>query len=136
MNSPRGHCIRSLINLTLRSCRISDKYNDNNHSSVWTQFQRYYDKYLDPSYSELSEYEFVTLVTMHLPNFLYMSKEWVLENISKMFDQNNYLKWLCAMQGYAYVGTLYQGIYNYLKKHGNLLKSLDDKNIAGEVEKA
>jgi len=63
-----------------------------------------------------------------------MSKQWVLENLNRIFDQNNYLKWQCAMQGYAYVGTIYQEIYKYLKEHGDLLKVLDDENIRDKVE--
>lgn len=63
-----------------------------------------------------------------------MSKEWVLKNLNRIFDQKHYLKWLCAIQGYAYVGTIYQEIYNYLKEHGDLLKVLDDENIKDRVE--
>ena len=38
------------------------------------------------------------------------------------------------MQGYSYVGTIYQEIYNYFKEHGDLLRVLDDKNIKDKVE--
>ncbi|WMS87878.1 hypothetical protein [Pleionea litopenaei] len=134
INSPRGHCLNALINLTLRSCRISDKKNNNDHSMVWSKFARYYDSELGRSDLTEPEYEFATLVTNYLPNFLYMSKPWVLENLNRIFDQNNYLKWLCAMQGYAYVGTIYQEIYGYLRMHGDLLKALDDDNIRNRIK--
>ncbi len=84
--------------------------------------------------SELNEYEFSTLVTNYLPNFLYMSKDWVLTNLDKIFNQTNYLNWLCAMQGYSYVGIVYQEIYHFLREHGDLLKVLDDNNIKNKVE--
>ncbi len=135
INSPRGHCIEALINLTLRFCRIADKKNHRDHSRVWSRFQSYYDSELSRADTKPPEYEFATLVTNYLPNFLYMSKTWVLNNLGRIFDQNNYLKWLCAMQGYAYVGTVYQEIYKFLKEHGDILKSLDDENIKDEVEK-
>lgn len=134
INSPRGHCLEALINLTLRSCRIADKNNNNVHSKVWSHFQHYFDSELDRADSENPEYEFATLVTNYLPNFLYMSKQWVLEKLNRIFDQKHYLKWLCAMQGYVYVGTIYQEIYKYLKEHGDLLKVLDDENIRDKVE--
>jgi hypothetical protein len=134
INSPRGRCLEALINLTLRSCRIADKKNNKDHTEVWSHFQRYYDSELDRADSENPEYEFATLVTNYLPNFLYMSRQWVLVNLNRIFDQNNYLKWLCALQGYAYVGTMYQEIYKYLKEHGDLLKVLDDENIRDKVE--
>ncbi|HVN96879.1 MAG TPA: hypothetical protein VMT62_10645 [Syntrophorhabdaceae bacterium] len=134
INSPRGRCLEALINLTLRSCRLADQNNNKDHSEVWLHFQHYYDSELDRADSENPEYEFATLVTNYLPNFLYMSREWVLENLNRMFDQNNYLKWLCAMKGYAYVGTIYQEIYKYLKEHGDLLRALEDENIRERVE--
>lgn len=134
INSPRGHCIEALINLTLRSCRITDKNNNKDHSKVWSNFKHLYDSELDRADSENPEYEFATLVTYYLPNFLYMSEQWVLENLNRIFNQNNYLKWLCAMQGYAFVRERYQEIYKYLKEHGDLLKVLDDENIRDKVE--
>ena len=135
ISSPRGCCLEALINLTLRSCRIAHRNNSNDHSEIWAHFQPYYDSELDRAESTTPEYEFATLVTYYLPNFLYMSKGWTIENLNRIFDQNHYLKWLCAMQGYAYVGTIYQEIYDYLKAHGDLLKVLDDENIRDRVEK-
>lgn len=128
INSPRGHCLEALINLTLRSCRLSDKKN-NDHSDVWVHFQPHYDAEIERSDAEKPEYEFATLVTNYMPNFLYMSKEWIMSNLNRIFDQEHYLKWLCAMQGYAYTGTVYQEIYQFLKIHGDFLKALDDGNV-------
>ena len=134
INSPRGHCIEALINMTLRSCRLSDKNNNKDHSGAWSHYQHYYDTELKRSSGENPEYEFATLITNYLPNFLYMSNEWVLNNLDKIFEQKHYLKWLCAMQGYAYVGTIDEEIYKYLKEHGDFLKALDDDNIKDRVE--
>ncbi|MCI0559927.1 MAG: hypothetical protein MN733_15660, partial [Nitrososphaera sp.] len=132
INSPRGKCIEALINLTLRSCRLCDRRNNKDHSQVWAQFQHYYD--VELGRAEIDEYEFSTLVTNYLPNFLYMCGDWVRSNLQRIFDQTNYLKWLCAMQGYSYVGTVYQEIYHYLREHGDLLRVLDDENIKDRVE--
>lgn len=82
---------------------------------------------------EIGEYEFATLVVNYLPNFLYMSEEWVLGNLSRIFDKENYQKWLCAINGYAYVGTVYEGIYNHLKKHDHFVRALDDENLKDRV---
>ena len=134
INSSRGQCIEALINLTLRSCRLSDKKRDKDHSDVWEHFQQFYDAELDRADMKDPEYEFATLVTNYLPNFLYMSKEWVLSNLSRIFQQDHYLKWLCAMQGYTYVGTIYQEVFQYLKDHGDFLKVLDDVNVKDRIE--
>lgn len=134
INSPRGRCLEALINLTLRSCRLSDRKNNKDHSNVWAHFQPFYDAELERADSEKPEYEFATLIANYLPNFLYMSKEWVLGNLDRIFDQNRYPKWLYAMQGYSYVGTVYKEIYQYLKEHGDYLKALDDENIKDQIK--
>ena len=134
INSPRGRCIEALINLTLRSCRLADKKNDKDHSLAWSHFQPYYDSEFDRADREKPEYEFATLVARYLPHFLYMSKDWVLANLGRIFDKNHHNKWLCAMQGYAYVGNVYEQIYDFLKEHGDFLKVLDDDNIQERVE--
>ena len=130
INSPRGHCIEALINLTLRSCRLANKQ-CGNHAAIWAHFQPIYDAEL--ARAQIGEYEFATLVVNYLPNFLYMSNEWILANLGNIFDKNNYQKWLCAMNGYAYVGTVYEEIYKHLKENGHLIRVLDDENIKERV---
>ena len=134
INSPRGHCLEALINLTLRSCRLSDKRNNKDHSEAWAHFQPLYEAELARADMQNPEYEFATLVMNYLPNFLYMSRDWVSVNLSRIFDQRHYLKWLCAIQGYTYVNTVYREIYQYLKEHGDFIKALDDENVKDQVE--
>ena len=131
INSPRGRCIEALINLSLRVCRIADK-EQGEHSKAWRQFEDIYTSELKRN--ERGEYEFPTLVANFLPNFLYMSSEWVRSNLANIFDYSDYQKWLCAMQGYAYVGAVYEDVYNHLKANADLLKALDDENIKDRVE--
>jgi len=130
INSPRGHCIEALVNLTLRACRLADK-ESGDHSQVWSQVKAIYDTELERS--EQYKYEFITLVSMYIMNFLYISPEWTRDNLSRIFDQSDYQKWLCAMQGYSYVNMIHQDVYTHLKTKGDLLKSLDDENIQGHV---
>lgn len=130
INSSRGQCIEALINITLRSCRLADKLYGN-HVEVWMHFRSIYDAELRRS--EIKEYEFSTLVVNYLPNFLYMSKEWVIDNLNSIFNLEDYQQWLCAMNGYAYVGIVYEEIYLYLKLKGHLIQALDDDNINSRV---
>ena len=131
INSPRGRCIEALINLSLRSCRLAHKEHGE-HSQAWSEFENIYTSELKRN--ERGEYEFATIVANLLPNFLYMSREWVRSNLASIFDHSDYQKWLCAMQGYAYVGTVYEDVYNHLKANADLLKALDDENIKDRVE--
>lgn len=131
INSPRGRCIQALINLTLRSCRLSHQGDRDDHSRAWENFRHYYDSELKKADS--GEFEFSTLVTAYLPNFLYMSRQWVLSNLDKIFGKENYMRWLCAMEGYYYSGMPDKEIYKHLSRNGDLLKALDDENIMFQV---
>ncbi len=131
INSPRGKCLEALINLTLRSCRLSDRENKE-HVQTWEYFQQYYETELD--HGETQEYEFLTLVAHYLPNFCYMSFTWVKNNLERIFDQTNNLKWLCAIQGYAYSNPIWE-VYRNLSERGDLLKVLDHKCAKDFVKK-
>ena len=132
INSPRGRCIQALINLTLRSCRLSHQGGGDDHSEAWENFRPYYDSELKKA--DFGEFEFSTLVTAYLSNFLYMSRQWVLSSFDKIFGKENYMRWLCAMEGYYYSGMPDREIYKHLSRNGDLLKALDDENIMYQVK--
>ena len=126
IGSPRGKCLEALINIALRCCRLADKTN-NDHAAVWQDFQPIFEAEL--ARVDAGEYEFITLLVRYLSNFLYMSSEWVLNNLDRIFDLGNYQKWLCAMQAYIYVNCVYEKIYNHLKINQHFIHALDDKNL-------
>jgi hypothetical protein len=126
INSPRGQCLAALINLALFECRQEHTATED-HSKAWANYSELFDSELLKA--DTCEYEFATLVADYMHNFLYLSETWLMSNLSTIFDQNNYLRWLCAMQGYSYISRLHPGIYNYLKENGDFLKALDDKNL-------
>jgi len=130
INSPRGRCLEAFINLSLRSCRLADK-NVGSHIEIWKNIETTYNEELVRS--DIGEYEFATLVVRYLPQFIYMSKKWVSDNLRVIFDEDNYQKWLCALNGYAYVNTVYDWIYNHLKEQGHLIRALDDENLKKRV---
>jgi hypothetical protein len=130
INSPRGHCLEALIILTLRACRLENKQHGQ-HINTWSHFQPIYD--IELTRTDTVEYEFVTLVSLYLSNFLYMSREWVLANLEKLFNGENYQKWLCAMQGYAHLNTVDEEIYKHLKEEGHFMRALDDENIREKI---
>ncbi len=130
INSPRGKCLEAFINLTLHSCRLEQERRSS-HEESWEHYGELYDAEL--MRYRANEYEFATLITNYLPNFLYMNREWVKLNLSAIFDQANHQKWLCAMQGYSYVGTVYPEVYEHLKNHGDFIVALDDKKLKDHV---
>lgn len=126
IGSPRGKCLEALINIALRCCRLADKTN-HDHAAVWQDFQPIFEAEL--ARADTGEYEFITLLVMYLSNFLYMSPEWVLNNLDRIFDRGNYQKWLCAMQAYRYFNYVYEKIYNHLKINQHFIHALDDEHL-------
>lgn len=126
IGSPRGKCLEALINIALRCCRLADKTN-HDHAAVWQDFQPIFEAEL--ARADTGEYEFITLLVMYLSNFLYMSPEWVLNNLDRIFDRGNYQKWLCAMQAYTYFNHVYEKIYNHLKINQHFIYALDDEHL-------
>ncbi len=131
INSPRGQCIQALINLVLRSCRLKQASGES-HDAVWNTFQLIFDSELLKS--RKGNFEFITLVTRYLPNFLYMSDAWIMQNLNKIFDKDNYKAWLCAMQGYASTNTVYEQVYKFLALNGHFISALDDDNFKDRVD--
>ncbi len=98
INSPRGRSIEALINLALRYCRIADKSDNKNHEEIWkSEFEALFNNLKEDVNKD--SFEFVTLFTNNLPQFLYMNRQWSLEQLPWAFDRSNLLKWRCAVQG-------------------------------------
>lgn len=130
INSPRGKCIEALINHTLRTCRYDDR-KEGDHEIAWNEYESIYDNEFDRSIK--GEYEFLTLMSNYIPNFLYMSKPWILKKMPLMFDKSNYLQWNCCMQGFAYISRFHFELHDYLKLNGDYIKALDDENMKNKV---
>lgn len=130
INSPRGRCLEGLINLSLRLCRLSDKEKAG-HVDVWGRLQPIYEREL--ALVEAGQYEFGTLVTNYLPNFLYMSSGWTYEKLDEVFSKTNEQQWLCAMQGYAHVRNVHERVYKHLRDGGHLIRALDDGRLKDRV---
>jgi hypothetical protein len=130
INSPKGSLIEALINLTLRMCRLADKASGE-HDASWQAVRETFEKLLTGVGS--GEYEFQTLFAHYLPNFLYISKEWTLSNFGRLFDKTDHKKWLCAINGYAYVNAVHEPIYRKLKENGDLIAALDEPRLENQV---
>ena len=127
INSPRGKCINALVTLTLRRCRDADALNEKDHTEIWSGYQPIYDQELK-SRSQIS-YEVPTLFANYLPNLLYMSRDWTLANLDRIFSFEDPKWWRCAMEGFAYVSSFKKDLYLYLRNKGHLLRALNDDTL-------
>jgi hypothetical protein len=134
INSQKGKCIESLINLSLRGCRVADKAGIG-HGHTWTT-------HYEPVFARLVDsinaggYEFAVLYARYLVNFLYMSKPWTICTMPIIFNLDHPLAWKCAMEGYAYINIIYPEIYNFLRDGGHFERALDDQVIGDVVKKS
>jgi len=130
INSPRGRCLEAYINLALYHCRNTE---EDERPIIAGEYVRVFELELHKADEEHAEFEFATLVAKFLPNFLYLSKDWTLGNIHKIFDRDNHLRWLCAVQGYSYVQFIPE-VYEHLKVNGDIAAILDNEELRKRVD--
>lgn len=132
INSPRGRCLEAYVKLALYQCRNVEK-NSEEHKRIWAGYQKTFDNELRKP-ETAGEYEFITILLMYVRNFLYLSKDWTVQNIEQMFGEANSLQWRCALQAYSYVGWLIPEIYAHFKKREYYPALLDDENLSDTVK--
>lgn len=137
INSPRGRCLEAYVNLALYECRNKDG-SDDAHIAAWQTYEPMFNNALTKIGE--NQYEFFTLVTMYLPNFFYLSKDWLSANLELIFGEVNSQRWLCAIQGYSYVSGFHADVYSlFIQKHffENLLDSphLNDETKGRYIER-
>jgi len=132
INSPRGRCLEAYFKLALYQCRNVEKDSDE-HQNIWTTYEQVFTNELNKP-TTANEYEFITIVLMHIHNFLYLSKSWTNNNLEKMFCDVNSLQWLCAVQAYSYVGRLIPEIHHIFKAKDFYVSLLDNPNLSDRVK--
>lgn len=132
INSPRGRCLEAYVKLALYQCRNVEKDSEE-HKRIWTGYQPTFDNELTKP-ETAGEYEFITILLMYVRNFLYLSKDWTVQNIEPMFGETNSLQWRCALQAYSYVGWLIPEIHAHFKERKYYPALLDDESLSDTVK--
>lgn len=132
INSPRGRCLEAYVKLALYQCRNVEKDSEE-HKRIWAGYQPTFDNELSKPYTA-GEYEFITILLMYVRNFLYLSKDWTVQNIEHMFGETNSLQWRCALQAYSYVGWLIPEIHAHFKEKKYYPALLDDESLSDTVK--
>ena len=127
INSPRGKCVEALINYALRHCRLTDK-SKKSHDELWTkELQPIFDKQIHQVQD--GNLEFVTLFANYIPNLLYLSRSWTMNQLPIIFKKKRRLRWLCAVQGYTYVDRIYAEVYRFLSEGSHFRDALDAQEL-------
>jgi hypothetical protein len=132
INSPRGRCLEAYIKLALYQCKNVEN-NSSEFQSIWATYEPVFSNEMNRSAAK-NEYEFITIVSMYIRNFLYLSNSWTKENLEKIFGEANSLQWLCAIQAYSYVGFLIPEIHHIFKAKNYYVSLLDDPNLSEAVK--
>ena len=120
INSSKGKTIEALFSHTLRACRVSDKKHGN-HVEAWDSIKTTFD--IELVKCKNANYEFSTLAAAYLANIDYISPNWLLASISKIFPKDFPVNFICAINGLTYSSAT-RSIYDLLLKHSVLDKAL------------
>lgn len=132
INSPRGQCLEAMISLASHACRAEQKGSEI-YLQIWEEYESIFQEELQkPEMAD--EYEFVTLAMLNAHQLFHLSREWFEANLETLFGEPDSLRWLCAVQAYAYCGVLYPQINDILKYRDFYSSVLDSAIFSTEIK--
>lgn len=133
LNSVKGKIFTAMVNYSLRYARLNRKDGGNRWiQTIKIDFTERLNKETEDSL------DFYVVLGEFLPNLYYLDKEWVINNIDKIFPKENETYWQAAFTGYLfYSSTVYTHLYKLLSQNGHYKKALninfDDDHITERV---
>jgi hypothetical protein len=120
LNSTKGHIYEALINYSLRYARLYKRVAEYRwDDEIKSEFTKRLDRQIE------STPEFSVILGQYLPNLIYLDKQWVTDNIDKIFPKDNPAHWEASMCGYLYYANrVYKEIYDLLKQSGHYKKAI------------
>ena len=132
LNSVRGRVFSAMVDYALRYARINNPKQDIRWpQSIREDFTKRLDRSVEPSF------EFSFTLGHYLPNLLYLDEEWVIDNIDRIFPQQDKFHWGAAFSGYLFRSGISENLYSLLKKRGHYQKALntafEDQEVLGKL---
>lgn len=121
INSSKGKVIEALFNHALRASRVADKAKGK-HSDEWEQMSPTFEREL--SKCKGGNYAMSTLSGSYIANLDYLSRDWLTDNVEKIFPDDYPVNFSCAVDGMAYA-----------PEHRHVYKLLTDKKIIDKALK-
>ena len=120
-NSDRGSVFSAMINYTLQFARVhNEDQADRWPQAIKADFTKRLDRSVEPSF------EFSFILGTYLTYLLYFDEAWLIDNIDRIFPQQDEYHWHIAFLGYLFCSPqLYEPIYSALKKNGHYQKALN-----------
>ena len=133
MNSSKGMVFWAIMMYTLRFARTN---HNQQTSSLWpeaikTDFTKRLDKNIE------SSFEFSFMLGFFLPNLFYLDQKWVVDNIDRIFPQQDEHHWYVAFSMYLISSRkICKSLYFFLEESGHYQKALNTNYAHRDVETA
>ncbi len=122
LNSSNGKVLHALISYALRYGRLNSSQKEKWEKEVKDFFTHQLEQNDDYSIFVF------TILGQYLNNLVFLDKEWVDSNFTKIFPTENDRLWEVSIDGYfSYSTTVYRNIYTNFKDLGHLQKGIDFK---------
>ena len=130
INTTKYNLLSAILSYSLRYARLHDKDKEVKWPEhIKSEFDKRLDKKIEPSLC------YSTIVGMYLINLNYLDKQWVTDNINKLFPKRHKAHWKATFTGYLhYTAGLYEDIYFLLRKNGHYSKALKADFVDYETE--
>ena len=132
LNSVRGSVFSAMVYYALRYARINNpKQEIRWPQAIREDFTKRMDRNVETSF------EFSFTLGNYLPNLLYLDKEWVVDNIDRIFSKQDESHWEVTFSGYLFGPRISDYLYSLLKKRGDYQKALntdfEDQEVLGKL---
>lgn len=131
-DSVMGSMFPAMVHYALRYARINNLKKEIHWPlAIREDFTKRLNRSVEPSF------EFSFTLGHYLPNLLYLDKKWVINNIDRIFPQQDKSHWEAAFSGYISRSLISEYLYSLLKKHGHYQKALNtdfaDRRLLGRL---
>lgn len=116
LNTEKGRAIGAMYNHALRVCRVA-KHNDQSLEHAWLTLKPVFDAEIAKCRD--ANFEFSTLSASYIANIEFMSHEWLVANIKRLFPTEYPANFKAALGGLAYT-TPTRAVYQLLASNGIL----------------
>ena len=136
INTPKGRLLECFLKYCLNRYNAYEKEPDKveeRKKELWSWIEVVLENEI--KLMESGNYEFSAIIGAYLTNICYMNIDWSEKNIARYLNKklNHGKNWRCSMQGYSYVGVVYQKIYEMLKSNGDIEAALNTKFETDQV---
>ncbi|GAG56184.1 unnamed protein product, partial [marine sediment metagenome] len=120
LNSPKGRVFSAMINYSMLCSQIFKKEQEDRWvEAIKKDFNKRLNRKVEPSL------EFSVSLGKYLPYIYYLNKNWVTNNINRIFPKDNYVHWQAVFTGYLfYHNRPNKDIYLLLRKNNHYIKAI------------